>query len=559
MNISVFFHGCIRRFFHTTILCGLIFGGVFAKTNKAMAKTATGAKPGKKSLQKRTPAKRLAVTIRTVDPAKKDGMGNPIEIKGLPIVLTDGKGAKISRKDKKGRPLTLLTPLRITLSTATYTADVKIPTPQNGAKLPYRDASHSFVIPADVKAQSISINLTAEDAAAPTAEASQSNGQSQSPAKISSVDPKNVATLIVKTNSPYRLEGVCALDGIEVLCDALFSTEGFPVEASKQHTFSISKGNYTIDHTVAMKLQPNQTHVINFSVPGSLAIKTATGEKLSAVTLKIDEGKTENISLPYQNFNMDPAQRVQVLVKKDGFEPYITLVAIHPLETTTVIVPVKESNDQFENICSFCGTNRGYLRPTLDLGTGYPYYIQGRFILGIVEKNWFRLDVGAEVRSFVWDTTAGAVVNGQFFNSKWFSFGTHFFIGGGGGSANSVNPVGRTNFAFEGMGVGTLKVLDRFYLSLQAGYQNFYENLQKEGESNLATTGHRGVVGVTAEISLSKTVNVYASLLSAFGTGRPGYTAAYNLTGFRQINDGNPDLQGRVGFTIKLPTLGRRR
>ena len=89
-------------------------------------------------------------------------------------------------------------------------------------------------------------------------------------------------------------------------------------------------------------------------------------------------------------------------------------------------------------------------RFSADLGAGYPYFLEGRATVGVLEQEALGLDVGVQFRSLLTTWEFMLIGRTRLFQSGPFAFGA-FAAAGGGGGFN-----GRNEFTFQGGGLASI-------------------------------------------------------------------------------------------------------
>jgi PEGA domain len=101
-------------------------------------------------------------------------------------------------------------------------------------------------------------------------------------------------------------------------------------------------------------------------------------------------------------------------------------------------------------LSSFGAKTMPYGRFTADVGMGYPYWLEAKATVGVMDEPKFGWDVGIGFRTHfsIWEF----LLTGRFrlFQKEPFSFGAFVTLGGGGG----IN--GRNEFTFQGGGIATV-------------------------------------------------------------------------------------------------------
>ena len=211
-------------------------------------------------------------------------------------------------------------------------------------------------------------------------------------------------------------------------------------------------------------------------------------------------------------------------------------------------------------------------RFTVDLGAGYPYFLNLGLAVGAARVGMFGLDVGVELRSDIYVTEVGAKVRAQLFQAGPIAGGLNLLIAGGGG------PDQRNDFVLE-LGAPLTLIAGRFVQLTARPYIQIYSDRAcppletaspdslTRGEActaalNAVTTGGQDSAGAlerftsarfllqgVLEISLSRYVNLWLLIEGAPGTERQAWTRQYNALLLQEVDYG---IYGRGGVTFKF-------
>lgn len=146
-------------------------------------------------------------------------------------------------------------------------------------------------------------------------------------------------------------------------------------------------------------------------------------------------------------------------------QPYVEQVVVRGGEQTNVTanlqvspLPMAPTKISFSSYSAF---TQAPGRFGVDIGAGFPWYIDLRLMVGAVHAGTFGLDVGAEVRSMGYLTEFSLLARGQLFRVGPLVIGANLQIGGGGG------PRQRNSFNFEAGVPLTLLLGRRAHLTLR--------------------------------------------------------------------------------------------
>lgn len=202
-------------------------------------------------------------------------------------------------------------------------------------------------------------------------------------------------------------------------------------------------------------------------------------------------------------------------------------------------------------------------RFSADLGAGYPYFLEGRATVGVLEQEALGLDVGVSFRSLLTTWEFLLIGRTRLFQSGPFAFGA-FAAAGGGGGFN-----GRNEFTFQGGGLASITfqnlvtVTGRLYLDVWSDrlcgeperrdadgipndgpevctamatpeqYERAAEVLDKDitgpGDLQSRDTGARAYISLAVEASLMPHLGVYGIFEGPpFQGERAAYTDVFN-------------------------------
>jgi hypothetical protein len=228
-------------------------------------------------------------------------------------------------------------------------------------------------------------------------------------------------------------------------------------------------------------------------------------------------------------------------------------------------------------LSSFGAKTMPYGRFTADVGAGYPYWIEAKATVGVMDKPKFGWDIGLGFRSHfaIWEF----LVTGRFrlFQQAPFSFGAFATIGGGGGLS------GRNEFTFQGGGIATVAFNEYVNVSFRLYADVWSDKLcgDEVGNSGVAESGpdvctgmadaddvaqagriHRGESlldrdsGARLYTSLALEVAFQPRMGFYFifeGPPFQGQRAAYsNLFTPAMLSRNDPFYYGRAGFSFKF-------
>ena len=181
--------------------------------------------------------------------------------------------------------------------------------------------------------------------------------------------------------------------------------------------------------------------------------------------------------------NLDvPAGEHIISLRAPGFYDYEENVVIIPGDTKIINARLESlegeptANDRLleqRGLTSYGARTMGRGRSTIDLGVGYPHFLDARFIVGAPKiADRFGFDVGVSLKTMLTRTELGIIARLNIVDSDPFSFGTFAQVGGGATFFDNSNR--NTFFADVGAavsltGLGAVTLTGRAYL-------NFYSD-----------------------------------------------------------------------------------
>jgi hypothetical protein len=213
---------------------------------------------------------------------------------------------------------------------------------------------------------------------------------------------------------------------------------------------------------------------------------------------------------------------------------------------------------------------------TADFGTGYPYYLFGRVMVGVFANKFVGLDVGVQIQTFFDMTDFAARGRLQFLDAGPFALATDTNLGGG------IGVDGRSSLFWDWSVVGSLAFADiatvSGFVHFSAWDDHFCPTQQQinngttpeayctvgstqqmqlfpNGRPTDADTGHRFYVGFAASAALDKLSSVWFQLefipfTDIYGfTPRKAFEGAYNSA---LIGNGDPGFYFNLGYSLKF-------
>jgi hypothetical protein len=135
------------------------------------------------------------------------------------------------------------------------------------------------------------------------------------------------------------------------------------------------------------------------------------------------------------------------VVHVDGGAQQIVTADLVPIQKGPTLGDIERS---LREQSSYGATTLPGGRFNVDFGAGYPSVLFARLVIGIFKTGTFGIDLGVELRTFLYDTQVGLRPRVQFFQAGPFSLGADLTIMGGGG------PTKRNSFTFEVGPIATL-------------------------------------------------------------------------------------------------------
>lgn len=211
-------------------------------------------------------------------------------------------------------------------------------------------------------------------------------------------------------------------------------------------------------------------------------------------------------------------------------------------------------------------------RFTVDLGTGYPYFVNLGIAVGAARVGMFGLDVGVELRSDIYVTEVGVKLRAQLFQAGPIAGGLNLLVAGGGG------PDQRNDFVLE-VGAPLTLIAGRFVQLTARPYLQIYSDRAcppaataspdslTRGEAcsaalSAVATGGQDTTGAlerfngarfllqgALEFYVARHLNLWLLIEGAPGTQRLAWTRPYNALLFQQVDYG---IYGRSGVTFRF-------
>lgn len=211
-------------------------------------------------------------------------------------------------------------------------------------------------------------------------------------------------------------------------------------------------------------------------------------------------------------------------------------------------------------------------RFTVDVGGGYPYFVNAGIAVGAARRGSLGLDIGAELRSNFYVTEVGVRLRAQLFRGGPIAGGLNLFLGGGGG------PDDRSDFIME-LGVPITLLAGRVVQLTARPYLQLYSDRSCPTAANASSsnvtrgeactqaldavamggqdssgaldraTSARVMLQAALEISLTRHLNLFLLIEGAPGLRRRSLTRQYNLLLLQEVDYG---IYGRGGVTFKF-------
>lgn len=166
-----------------------------------------------------------------------------------------------------------------------------------------------------------------------------------------------------------------------------------------------------------------------------------------------------------------PPQVQQVVV--GGGERATVSAELGQQQNPTIAGPPDRAAVQLQQFgaSSFSALTNTPARFTLDIGTGFPYFVDLRLTIGAASRGMFGLDGGIELRTTFYETDINAILRAQLFRVGIVAGGLNLLIGGGGG------PRKRDGFVFEAGLPITLLAGRKVHLTLRPYLQVYSDRL----------------------------------------------------------------------------------
>ena len=211
-------------------------------------------------------------------------------------------------------------------------------------------------------------------------------------------------------------------------------------------------------------------------------------------------------------------------------------------------------------------------RFTVDLGGGYPYFVNLGIAVGAARVGMFGLDVGVELRSDIYVTEVGVKARAQLFQAGPIAGGLNLLVAGGGG------PDQRNDFVLE-LGAPLTLIAGRFVQLTARPYLQVYSDRAcppaataspdslTRGEAcsaalNAVATGGQDTYGAlerfsgarfllqgVLEVYVARHLNLWLLVEGAPGTQRLAWTRPYNALLIQETDYG---IYGRTGVTFRF-------
>ena len=390
------------------------------------------------------------------------------------------------------------------------------------------------------------------------------------------------------------------INGRRVKEDELLGDKGVEVAAGKNIVVVQKPGVGKVTRQVNVAAGATEVVTVELKSVGRLAISSspAGGQILL-------DGQPVGTS----TFTADdvPAGQHQVEVRLNGFPPFSQAVVVRGGETATVQADLQAGGayppgavapdgspyapapyPQGGTVYVHGGPRRLLLRSemsaslsavtndpgrfTVDLGGGYPYFVNLGIAVGAARVGMFGLDVGVELRSDIYVTEVGVKARAQLFQAGPIAGGLNLLVAGGGG------PDQRNDFVLE-VGAPLTLIAGRFVQLTARPYLQIYSDRAcppaataspdslTRGEActaalNAVTTGGEDTYGSlermngarfllqgVLEVYVARHLNLWLLVEGAPGTERRTWTRPYNALLIQQTDYG---IYGRTGVTFRF-------
>ena len=183
--------------------------------------------------------------------------------------------------------------------------------------------------------------------------------------------------------------------------------------------------------------------------------ETKKVEMDSSILLISSDPQGAKVAIDGTSVGFAPLQQVvsvgphRVEIGKEGYQSFVTQAEGKPNANVSLqakLVPQKMVQSFVEAQQEASILSATPLLPkhiAADIGIGYPYLIRSSLNVGLWRKKQYGVDVGAGVRTTIYDTNIGVQVRAQYLQFGHFSMGARTYMGGGAG------PAGRNSFLFE--------------------------------------------------------------------------------------------------------------
>lgn len=390
------------------------------------------------------------------------------------------------------------------------------------------------------------------------------------------------------------------INGRRVKEDEMLGDKGVEVAAGKNIVVVQKPGVGKVTRQVNVAAGATEVVTVELKSVGRLAVSSspAGGQILL-------DGQPVGIS----TFTADdvPAGQHQVEVRLNGFPPFSQAVVVRGGETATVQADLQAGGayppgavapdgspyapapyPQGGTVYVHGGPRRLLLRSemsaslsavtndpgrfTVDLGGGYPYFVNLGIAVGAARVGMFGLDVGVELRSDIYVTEVGVKARAQLFQAGPVAGGLNLLVAGGGG------PDQRNDFVLE-LGAPITLIAGRFVQLTARPYLQIYSDRAcppaataspdslTRGEAcsvalDAVATGGQDTYGSleringarfllqgVLEVYVARHLNLWLLVEGAPGTQRLAWTRPYNALLIQQTDYG---IYGRTGVTFRF-------
>jgi len=389
------------------------------------------------------------------------------------------------------------------------------------------------------------------------------------------------------------------LNGRRVKEDELLGDKGVEVAAGKNIVVVQKPGVGKVTRTVNVAAGATEVVTVELKNVGRLAVSSSPaggqilldGQPVGTSTYTADDV---------------PAGQHQVEVRLSGFPPFSQAVVVRGGEAATVQADLQAGGTypavapdgspyapagsyppagtvygrggprrlllRSEMSASLSAVTNDPGRFTVDLGGGYPYFINLGIAVGAARVGMFGLDVGVELRSHIYVTEVGVKVRAQLFQAGPIAGGLNLLVAGGGG------PDQRNDFVLE-LGAPLTLIAGRFVQLTARPYLQIYSDRAcpaaataspdslTRGEACSAAldavasggqdtygslerfSGARFLLQGVLEVYVARHLNLWLLIEGAPGTQRLAWTRPYHALLIQQTDYG---VYGRTGVTFRF-------